>query len=129
MVITITIAATIGRASIGISRGDAVTSVTTGSGRNEVGIDTIGVRTLAITMLIDGRSVASGRAAMIGVASDSMTTGISAMGTISDTFGTVVSDCRLRTTRPRTSFVTTPFTSFGSRHMVADGSALTITLY
>jgi hypothetical protein len=127
MVITITMAATIGRASIGISTGDAATSVTTGNGRNEVGIDTNGVKTLAITMPIDGRGVATGRAAMIGVASDSMTMGISVMGTISDTFGTVVSDCRPPTTRPRTSFVTTPLTSFGSRRMVVDGSALTIT--
>jgi hypothetical protein len=78
-------------------------------------------------MLIGGRGVATGRVAMIGVASDSMTMGISAMGTISATFGTVVSDCRLPTTRPRTSFVTTPLTSFGSRRMVVDGSALTIT--
>jgi hypothetical protein len=130
---TITMAVTMGLTSIGISTGGAATNVATGSGRSEAGTDTkivtSGVERVAITMLIDGRGIATGRAPLIGVGSDSMTTRTSVIGTITDTFGIAVSDCRLPITRPRTSCVTTPPTSFGNPRMVAGGFELTITLY
>jgi hypothetical protein len=134
MVITITIAmvATIGQASIGISTRDAMITVATGIGRTEIGIDTIdtiGAKTFAITTLIEGRGVATGRVTMTGVADDSMTMSISAMGTASDTFGTAVSGWHLPITRLRTSSVTTTLTNCLSRRMVAGGSALTVTWY
>ena len=98
MGITITMAATIGLASIGISTGDAVTNVTTGSGRSAVGIDTridaSGGKMAAITMLIDGRAIVT------GVAGVSTTIGTITIVSTSGGFGTVVSGCRLSTTRP-----------------------------
>src|SRR5579862_8138079 len=122
-----------GQASIGISTDDTVTNVATGSVRSEDGSDmkivTIGVETVAMTMLIDGRGIATGRAAMIGAAGDSMRMRTSVAGITTDTFGIAVSDCRLPITGPPTLCVTTPLTSFGSRRMVAGGFELTITLY
>lgn len=104
MGITITMAATIGLASIGISTGDAVTNVTTGSGRSVAGIDmridASGGKMAATTMLIDGRGVVAGRAIMIGAASVSMTTGTITIVNTSDGFGTEASACRLSITRP-----------------------------
>src|SRR5579864_7154867 len=123
MIITTITMVAAGPASTGTSTGDAAINVTTGSGgRSEVGIDTMivtsGVKTVAITMLIGGRGIASGKAIMIGVADDSMTMRTSAIGTTTDTCGIAVSDCRPPITRPPTSCVTTPLTSFGSPRMV-----------
>ena len=105
--------------------GAAITNV--GSRRNEVGIDTSGAKTIGITTLIGGGSIVTGRATMTGVAGDTMTMTITAVGTTS--VGTVVSGCHQSTTRLDTSLGTTLPTNCRSRRMVAGGSVLTTTWY
>jgi hypothetical protein len=141
MDITIAMVATIDRASIGISTGHgtgtgegiltggAMTHIATGSGRSEVRFDTIGAKRFAITMPINGKGVATGRALTTGVADDSTKKSIFTPETVLTTFGAVVIGCHRPITRLRMSCATTPLTNCQSRHTVAGGSALTITWY
>jgi hypothetical protein len=101
--------------------------INVGSGRNEVGIDTSGAKTIGITTLIGGGSIATGRATMTGGAGDTRTMTITAVGTT--TGGTVVSGCHQSITRLGTSLGTTLPTNCQSRRMVAGGSELTTTWY
>ena len=129
MVITIGMAVATGRASIGISMGDAMTAVRTGTATSAGGIAVNGMKAVVITMPTVGGSTATGRLTMTGVADDSVTMIIFAMDTALDTFGTAVSDCHRPTTHRGTSFVITTPTSCRNLRMAVGGSAWTVTSY